>query len=262
VLRAWPQAAPGGEQDPAVSVRAVFARIGRLHDLLAGWLFTGRSTAGPAGVTGGRDLAFRIQDGLWPVLDTRVGSSHLGSSCWHERTADAGGAGAGKDAAQARRAPAERRWASLMTELGLSRRPAGARAPRPAAGRDPLADPVAITERCVIGDQIRMPAAWSDTPGCTAWFADPAALGEADNRARAVAAGWCPGAWGRLVCPACRQAAGVMRRLRAPGQCADSGCGPGPTAAPPGSGPSRSPRVRPVTAGGRIPVRPGRHRGG
>jgi len=99
--------------------------------------------------------------------------------------------------------PTEWRWASLMTELGLFRRPAEAGAPRLAAGRDPLADPVAITERCVIGDQIRMPAAWCDVGGCAAWFADPVALGEVDNRARAVAAGWRPDAWGRLVCPAC-----------------------------------------------------------
>jgi len=33
-LRAWPPAAPGREQDPAVSVRAVFAWIGRRRDLL------------------------------------------------------------------------------------------------------------------------------------------------------------------------------------------------------------------------------------
>ena len=86
--------------------------------------------------------------------------------------------------------------------------PAGAQAPRPPARRDPqdpLVHPVAITERCVIGNQIRAPAAWCDTPGCGARFADPAALGEADNRARALAAGWCADAFGWLLCPACRQ---------------------------------------------------------
>jgi hypothetical protein len=145
------------------------------------------------------------------------------------------------------RAPAEWRWASLMTELGLSRRPAETRTPRPAeargarppVGHDPLADPVAITERCVIGDQIRVPAAWCDVAGCTAGFADPAAMGEADNRARALAAGWHSDAWGRLVCPACRQDAGVTWERRAPG-------------------PSRS---APVMARGRSPVGLGRHRG-
>ena len=41
--------------------------------------------------------------------------------------------------------------------------------------------------------------------GCRAAFADPAALGEADNRARAVAAGWSADALGRLACPACQR---------------------------------------------------------
>ena len=71
--------------------------------------------------------------------------------------------------------------------------------------RDPLVHPVAITEHCVIGDQIRVPAAWCDMAGCGSRFANPAALGEADNRARALAAGWGVDACGRLVCPACQQ---------------------------------------------------------
>jgi len=73
------------------------------------------------------------------------------------------------------------------------------------AHRDPLVHPVAITEHCVIGDQIRVPAAWCDMAGCGSRFADLAALGEADNRARALAAGWGLDACGRLVCPACQQ---------------------------------------------------------
>jgi hypothetical protein len=56
------------------------------------------------------------------------------------------------------------------------------------------------------GDRIRVPAAWCAMAGCEAAFADPAALGEADNRARAVAAGWARDALGRLVCPACQRA--------------------------------------------------------
>jgi hypothetical protein len=70
---------------------------------------------------------------------------------------------------------------------------------------DPLIHPVAITGHCVIGDQIRVPAAWCAMAGCEAAFADPAALGEADNRARAVAAGWAKDAFGRLVCPPCQR---------------------------------------------------------
>jgi hypothetical protein len=160
VLRAWPQATPGREQDAVAGVRAVFAWIGRLHDLLVGWLFTGRSAADRAGVTGGGDLAFRIQDDLWPVLDIRVGSSHLGSSCWHERTADAGGVGAAKDAAQARRGAGGMALGKADDRTGIAA-PAGRGQGAPVGcGRDPLAGPVAITERCVIGDQIRVPAAW------------------------------------------------------------------------------------------------------
>ena len=74
-----------------------------------------------------------------------------------------------------------------------------------AARFDPLIHPVAITGHCVIGDQIRVPAAWCAMAGCEAAFADPAALGEADNRARAVAEGWAKDALGRLVCPACQR---------------------------------------------------------
>jgi hypothetical protein len=88
--------------------------------------------------------------------------------------------------------------------------PAGRQAARAPARRDPLVHPVAITEHCVIGDQIRVPAAWCDMTGCRARFAHPAALGEADNRARALAAGWGQDACGRLLCPACQQ------RLRGP----------------------------------------------
>jgi hypothetical protein len=92
-----------------------------------------------------------------------------------------------------------------MIERGLFRPPAQTGAPWATASHDPLVDPVPITGHCVIGDQIRMPAAWCDIAGCVARFADPAARGEADNRARALAAGWRADALGRFVCPACRQ---------------------------------------------------------
>ena len=85
------------------------------------------------------------------------------------------------------------------------RRFPGPPAVRVPARRDPLVHPVAITEHCVIGDQIRVPAAWCDMTGCRARFAHPAALGEADNRTRALASGWCQDAYGRLLCPACQQ---------------------------------------------------------
>jgi hypothetical protein len=70
---------------------------------------------------------------------------------------------------------------------------------------DPLIHPIAITGHCAIGDQIRVPATWCAMAGCEADFVDPAALGETDNRARALASGWAKDALCRLVCPACQR---------------------------------------------------------
>jgi hypothetical protein len=103
------------------------------------------------------------------------------------------------------RRPGATGWAGRMAKLRSPGPPADLQALRLPARRDPLVHPVAITEHCVIGDQIRVPAAWCDMTGCRSRFADLAALGETDNRARALAAGWGRDACGRLVCPACRQ---------------------------------------------------------
>ena len=84
----------------------------------------------------------------------------------------------------------------------------GTALPQPADGQvrtDPFAGPVAITEWAVLGDAIRRPAVWCEMPGCISWHDHPAALGQADIRARALAAGWCHDAVGRLVCPSCQQ---------------------------------------------------------
>ena len=62
-----------------------------------------------------------------------------------------------------------------------------------------------ITGRAVIGDQLRMPIMWCEIGSCISWHADPAALGEADTRARAISAGWRIDALGRLACPRCQQ---------------------------------------------------------
>ena len=105
------------------------------------------------------------------------------------------------------RQPGVARWAGRRAEPAPVRVLADGdrEASQPAVRFDPLIHPVAITGHCVIGDQIRVPAAWCAMAGCEAAFADPAALGEADNRARAVAAGWAKDALGRLVCPACQR---------------------------------------------------------
>jgi hypothetical protein len=81
-------------------------------------------------------------------------------------------------------------------ELRLAQRPGPA---------DPLAGPVAITQRAVLGDRLRRPIAWCEMPACISRHDDPAAVGEADIRSRALAAGWVHDAVGRLVCPYCQQ---------------------------------------------------------
>jgi len=96
-------------------------------------------------------------------------------------------------------------WAGWMADLRGTRPQADREAGPPPARYDPLVHPVAITECCVIGDQIRVPSARCEMAGCASAFADPAALGEADNRARALVAGWDDDPLGQLVCPACQR---------------------------------------------------------
>jgi len=135
-------------------------------------------------------------------------------------------------------------WAGRMAEPGRLRPQADREAPQPPARHDPLVHPVAITEHCVIGDQIRVPAARCDMAGCVSGFADPAALGEAHNRARALAASWGEDAFGRLVCPACQQryrVAPARRDLqRQPGTAAEHATAEAVTG--PGGGVSQSAR--------------------
>jgi hypothetical protein len=135
------------------------------------------------------------------------------------------------------------RWAGRMADRESVRMPAEAEAVRPAVRRDPLLDPLAVTEHCVIGDQIRLPATCCDMVGCGAEYADPAALGEADNRARALVAGWRTDAFGRLLCPACQQHHGVTRP-RIPGPGPEAAGGRTPAAVPPGPGDGGSPPAR------------------
>jgi hypothetical protein len=69
----------------------------------------------------------------------------------------------------------------------------------------PPAPITAITERAVIGDLLRVPMAWCQSGTCISRHSDRDALGEVDVRARAVVAGWCVDAFGRLICPSCQQ---------------------------------------------------------
>lgn len=59
--------------------------------------------------------------------------------------------------------------------------------------------------RAVIGNQLRKLAAWCELDPCIGRYTDATALGEADIIDRAIAAGWCKDAFGRLICPACQQ---------------------------------------------------------
>ena len=84
---------------------------------------------------------------------------------------------------------------------------------RPAAPTTP-AGPAGAAARAVIGDQLRMPVMWCEMGSCVCWYADPAALGEADTRARAIGAGWRIDALGRLACPRCQQSDPGFRASR------------------------------------------------
>ena len=77
-------------------------------------------------------------------------------------------------------------------------------APEPAAPASTDAEP-ATTVRALIGDQLRMPISWCEMGSCISCHADHAALGEGDQRARAIEAGWRIDAFGRLACPRCQQ---------------------------------------------------------
>jgi hypothetical protein len=82
-------------------------------------------------------------------------------------------------------------------------------APVPAAdpgGRDSdLSEGPPPAERAPIGEELRIPRAWCEMDSCISHYAHPAALGEVDNRSRAITAGWRIDALGRLTCPQCQQ---------------------------------------------------------
>ncbi len=84
--------------------------------------------------------------------------------------------------------------------------PAAAATPETTSpGRTGMKADIEITERAAIGDELRIPLAWCEMGSCISHYADPAALGEADIRTRAIAAGWRVDALGRLACPQCQQ---------------------------------------------------------
>jgi anti-sigma regulatory factor (Ser/Thr protein kinase) len=96
--------------------------------------------------------------------------------------------------------------------VASARAEAGARAADVAPAEARVRAP--ITGRAVIGDQLRIPTACCEMGSCISWHGDPAALGEADIRARAIRAGWRVDALGLLACPRCQQAAPGFRATR------------------------------------------------
>src|SRR5262245_15198328 len=70
---------------------------------------------------------------------------------------------------------------------------------------DSRAPSPSTAERAVIGDQLRIPIVWCELAQCISHHTNPAALGEADIRARALSAGWRFDRLGRLTCPECQQ---------------------------------------------------------
>ena len=80
---------------------------------------------------------------------------------------------------------------------------ATARPPDRAGGRHEMRESAEIIEPAPIGDALRIPIAWCEMESCISHYSHPAALGEADIRARAIAAGWRVDALGRLACPQC-----------------------------------------------------------
>jgi hypothetical protein len=83
--------------------------------------------------------------------------------------------------------------------------PAQASAPPQITAPAPPSARATSTQRAVIGDQLRRPIMWCEMASCISYHADPAALGEADARARAIRAGWRIDGLGRLTCPRCQQ---------------------------------------------------------
>ena len=133
-----------------------------------------------------------------------------GSDPWPEVLAEAAARAQAEAAARAQaeaaaRAQAEAAARAQAEAAARAQAEADARAQAEADARAQAEARAEMTGRAVIGDQLRMPVMWCEMGSCISWHADPAALGEADTRARAIGAGWRIDAFGRLACPRCQQ---------------------------------------------------------
>ena len=82
---------------------------------------------------------------------------------------------------------------------------ATARPPNTVSGRHEVRESAETIEPAPIGDALRIPMSWCEMGSCISHYEHPAALGEADIRARAIEAGWRVDALGRLACPQCQR---------------------------------------------------------
>ena len=150
-----------------------------------------------------------------PPGDGRAGADGAGDP-WSEALAQADALAEARARAQAQaraqtqaRAQADARAEARARTQADARAEARARAQADARAearaRADAAARAGVTERAVIGDQLRMPVMWCEMGSCISWYTHPAALGEADTRARAIGAGWRIDALGRLACPRCQQ---------------------------------------------------------
>jgi hypothetical protein len=151
--------------------------------------------------------------------DGPAGDGHArparGSDLWPEVLAEADARAQAEAAARAgaaARAEAAARAKVAARAEAAARAEVAARAE--AAARAKAAARAEMTGRAVIGDQLRMPIMWCEMGYCISWHADPSALGEADNRARAIQAGWRIDALGRMTCPQCQQTTAAFRATR------------------------------------------------
>ncbi len=136
-----------------------------------------------------------------PVAAAPNGSAapaETGVPGWASAPAETGApAGAPAETGAPAGAPAETRAPAQV--------PAETRAPTRVGAAADVSPAASAPERAVIGDEIRMPIMWCEMGSCISWYTHRAALGEADTRARAIAAGWRIDALGRLTCPQCQQ---------------------------------------------------------
>jgi hypothetical protein len=148
------------------------------------------------------DEAGMLQEDGWPQMDDWLAQLRDDDRAGLPGNGYVGGDGADGPWPAALAQAGARAGTGARTE---ARVPARAAAGAEARARADAADRAGAIERAVIGDQLRMPIIWCEMGSCISWYADPAALGEADTRARAIGAGWRVDALGRLACRRCQQ---------------------------------------------------------